>query len=162
VKRPYPFIDEDKRFKNNSELYCAEEAVMLLGLLEKGSANPGYVRTLLGQAYDYGWGVEQNYAKAREYYTKGATLGDSWGMTEIGVLTFLGWGGTPDHAKAFSWFRRAMHEGDARGALYAAYCHETGQGTSQDVVAAANLYRQVAGCNNEALVKRARDGLARL
>jgi hypothetical protein len=165
VKRPYPFVDVDTRFCENSERYNADEAVLLLRLLEKKRLELHEVYSLLGQAYDYGWGVEQNYAKAMEYYGKSAALGSSWASSwaamEIGVLTFLGWGGSSDYARAFYWFRRAMHGGCDYAALNAAYCYETGQGTSQDITAAVNLYKQVLDCEIDVLVKRAKEGLGR-
>jgi TPR repeat protein len=63
--------------------------------------------------YDKGQGVTQDFAKAREWYEKGADKGDASAMTNLGVLYEKGYGVTQDHAKAREWFEKAADEGNA-------------------------------------------------
>ncbi len=42
-----------------------------------------------GNMYSDGYGVQQDYHKAMEYYLKGANLGDSRAQFNVGTLIFL-------------------------------------------------------------------------
>src|SRR5215831_3351452 len=62
----------------------------------------------LGASYANGFfGVEQDYAKAREWYEKAAAEDDWSAMTNLGLLYANGWGVAQDYVKAREWFEKA-------------------------------------------------------
>ena len=77
-----------------------------------------------GQRYDYGWGVPQDYAKARESYEKAAAMGNVNAMFSLGVLYATGLGVTQDNAKAREWYDKAhelYEKAAARGEVNAVF-----------------------------------------
>jgi TPR repeat protein len=67
----------------------------------------------LGLAYQNGFGVEQDYAKAREWYERAAANSDVPAMNNLGQLYQNGQGVAQDYAKAREWFEKAAAMGDA-------------------------------------------------
>ena len=67
----------------------------------------------LGRLYDFGQGVAQDYAKAREWYEKAAAKGDVTAMADLGVLYENGQGGPQDYAEAREWYEKAAAKGNA-------------------------------------------------
>src|SRR5262249_29409069 len=61
----------------------------------------------LGVLYREGFGVTQDYAKAREWYEKAAHEGDERAMTNLGVLYAHGWGVAQNYVKAREWYEKA-------------------------------------------------------
>jgi TPR repeat protein len=69
--------------------------------------------TNLGVLYQNGWGVAQDYAKAREWYEKAADKGNTIAMVNLGMLYRNGWGVAQDYAKAREWYEKAANKGEA-------------------------------------------------
>jgi TPR repeat protein len=68
----------------------------------------------LGASYANGFfGVEQDYAKAREWYEKAAAEDDWSAMHNLGVLFENGLGVAQDYAKAREWYGKGAKKGDA-------------------------------------------------
>ena len=67
----------------------------------------------LGALYDNGLGVEQDYAKAREWYEKAADKGNAYAQFKIGRAHENGLGVTQDYAKAMAWYQKAADQGHA-------------------------------------------------
>ena len=102
----------------------------------------------LGISYFNGYGVTQDYAKAREWYEKAAEKGEKVAMLGLALLYANGQGGTQDYAKAREWLEKAAEKGDASamyslGALYA-----NGQGGTQDYIQAREWYEKAADKGN--------------
>jgi len=102
----------------------------------------------LGISYFNGYGVTQDYAKAREWYEKAAEKGEKVAMLGLALLYANGQGGTQDYAKAREWLEKAAEKGDASamyslGALYA-----NGQGGTQDYAKAREWYEKAADKDN--------------
>jgi len=102
----------------------------------------------LGISYFNGYGVTQDYAKAREWYEKAAEKGEKVAMLGLALLYANGQGGTQDYAKAREWLEKAAEKGDASamyslGALYA-----NGQGGTQDYAKAREWYEKAADKGN--------------
>ena len=57
--------------------------------------------------------MPQDYAKALEWFEKGAASGDTLAMRDIGVLYENGQGVPKDQVKALEWFEKAAAVGDA-------------------------------------------------
>src|SRR5262249_53942943 len=68
---------------------------------------------MLGIFYDYGQGVAQDYAKAREWFEKAADKGSASAMVNLGVLYANGLGVTQDYVKARDWYEKAADKGVA-------------------------------------------------
>ena len=73
----------------------------------------------MGDHYFYGRGVEQDYAKAMEWYRRAAHQGFANAQHNIGALYENGWGVAKDIDLAKVWYQRAAEQGDAfaEGAL---------------------------------------------
>ena len=61
----------------------------------------------LGMRYHFGWGVSQDYGKARQWYEQAATQGDSSAQNNLGLLYANGQGVPQDYARAYMWFNVA-------------------------------------------------------
>ena len=75
--------------------------------------------TLLGEIYEEGLGIAQDYKKAADAYRKGAELGDANAQFSLGTLSLDGQGVKKDAAEALRWYRisRERGDGDAADAL---------------------------------------------
>ena len=79
----------------------------------------------LGWLHQNGWGVPEDYVKAREWYEKAADKGDAGAMINLGSLYQngqgvalgslyqSGQGVAQDYVKAREWFEKAADKGDA-------------------------------------------------
>jgi TPR repeat protein len=70
---------------------------------------------MLGWIYHYGEGVEQDYAKAREWYGRAANKGRTRAMNGLGLLYLKGLGVPQDYNKAREWFEKAAAKGEVSG-----------------------------------------------
>ena len=65
----------------------------------------------LGWAYGTGFGVAQDYAKARGWLEKAAAKDNADAMTNLGTLYYDGKGVAQDYAKAREWYENAAAKG---------------------------------------------------
>ena len=98
----------------------------------------------LGYNYAYGKGVQQDYAKAVEYYTKAANMGHAGAQNNLGVCYKNGEGVKQDYAKAVEWYQKAANQGHARAQNNLGLCYEKGQGVNQDYAKAVEYYTKAA------------------
>jgi TPR repeat protein len=98
----------------------------------------------LGTAYERGWGVAQDYAKAREWYEKGADNGDPGSMRNLGLLYYYGRGAPQDYAKARGWFEKGAEKGDAGAMSNLGALYDNGLGVAQDFAKAREWYEKAA------------------
>lgn len=104
---------------------------------------------LLGDMYEFGRGVEKNYAQAINWYRKADESG--WHATarhRLGCLYESGQGVGQDFAEAAKWYRKAAKGGNADSCLALGCFYEQGQGVERDYVEAyawVNLAAS-AGC----------------
>ena len=117
-----------------------------------------YANLALEQKYIYAWrrwgkfyrdgkAVEQDYAKARECYEKGAETGDYNCYNKIGDMIYHGWGCEADPAEAVRYFEKGEQApafGQRYGLQRAKYAlgraYERGLGVEKDLAAAAQKY----------------------
>jgi len=71
----------------------------------------------LGLLYEQGYYVDEDGAKAFEWYLKAAMQGSTEGMTSVGMCYYKGIGITPDLDKALAWLNKAAVSKDARAQL---------------------------------------------
>ena len=76
--------------------------------------------------------VEQDYAKAMEWYEKAYELGDGVAMSNIGALYRDGKGVEQDSAKAMECFEKAIEAGDSNAFNYIGVMYYDGKGVEQD------------------------------
>src|SRR5882724_1708145 len=84
----------------------------------------------LGEAYDLGRGVTQDYAQAMLLYLKATELSDA--EMHIGLLYARGHGVKQDYARATSWYRKAAEAGSLEAELTLGDMYQTGSGVKQD------------------------------
>ena len=94
----------------------------------------------LGWMYQYGDGVEQDVAKAIEWYTKAADLGDVNAMNNLGFIYEYSDGVEQDVAKAVEWYTKAAEAGDTSAIMTLASMYEFGNGVEQDIDKANEWY----------------------
>ncbi|SNT70785.1 zinc-dependent peptidase [Psychrobacter sp. LV10R520-6] len=64
--------------------------------------------------YEKGIGVQQDNAKAFEWYLKSANQGNAQAQSNLGAMYDQGIGVQQDYAEAFEWYTRSASQGDAR------------------------------------------------
>ena len=65
----------------------------------------------LGFKYYMGKGVEQDYAKAFEWYLKAAKQGEQLAQDSLGLMYFEGRGTVKDNIKSRDWYSKACDNG---------------------------------------------------
>ena len=98
----------------------------------------------LGAMFHDGDGVDQNYAKAIEWYTKSAKAGNRQAAFNLGMVYKNGDGVTVDLGAAHGWFVRASDAGDVRAAEVLGVMSYTGQGVAQNYDKAFRYFLKAA------------------
>ena len=104
--------------------FAGEEAELdIEALLEAADQGDDEAMFALGVAYDFGEGVEQDHAKAVEWYLQASELGNIDAMYNLAVSYQIGEGVEADTEEAFDWFLKAAEGGhpDAMGIVARAY-----------------------------------------
>lgn len=109
-----------------------------------------------GKFYRDGLAVQQDYAKARECYEKGALMGDFNCYNKIGDMLYYGWGFPVDYKEAFQYYLKG-EAAPAFGHKYSLYkakealgrCYELGHGVEKDLLKAAEKYLEGYRYGNE-------------
>ena len=102
----------------------------------------------LGYMYANGEGVEQDYAKAIEWYTKAADSGNTTAMYNIGYMYMYGEGVEQDGTKAIEWYTKAADLGDSDAMYNLGYMYYTGEGVEQDGEKAVEWFTKAADLGN--------------
>ena len=108
----------------------------------------------LGNMYDTGKGVSQDYGRAFELYKQGCDGGNAGGCSNLGNMYRKGKGVSQDYGRAFELYKQGCDGGDAVGCSNLGYMYDTGKGVSQDYDRAFELYKQgcdggnAVGCSN--------------
>jgi TPR repeat protein len=105
--------------------------------------------TMLGELYANGQGVKRDYAKAIDWYTKAAGLGDREAMYQLAMMRISGHGGSPDREEGAKWLAQAAKLGEPKAAYNLAMLYLDGQTFPQDFKRAAELLRQAADAGND-------------
>ena len=103
---------------------------------------------IFGYMYNNGYGVAQDYAKAVEWYCKGAEQGYASAQCNLGYMYNMGYGVSQDYAKAVEWFRKAAEQGYANAQCNLGIMYENGYGVSQDKAKAVEWFRKAAEQGN--------------
>ncbi|WP_191014251.1 tetratricopeptide repeat protein [Treponema zioleckii] len=84
--------------------------------------------------------IEENYSKARKYFTKAAEHGLEESAYNLGLIYCRGDGTKQNYTKAFKWFEKAPNIGAAQHFLGMLY--EDGIGVKQDLKKAVTCYEE--------------------
>jgi len=117
----------------------------VFAVLRRG-ADHGDMRSMgnLGVSYLYGFGVAQDYVKAREWYQKAADKGDASAMFNLGLLYDNGQGVAQDYAKAREWYEKAADKGEATAMRNLGLLYANGRGMARDYAKAREWYEKAA------------------
>jgi TPR repeat protein len=111
-------------------------AVFQTGADHGDAASMGY----LGLLYHEGFGVTQDYVKAREWMEKAADKGDARSMRNLGRLYVNG----KDYATAREWYLKAAGKGDAAAMSDLGLLYDEGFGVAKDHDTAREWYEKAA------------------
>lgn len=90
----------------------------------------------MGMLYRFGWGVDRDFAAAREWFQKAAHKGNGSAASELGKIYKDGRGLDKDPAEAVKWFRIGAHDGLGIAQLNLARMVRDGKGIAADPVEA--------------------------
>ena len=103
-----------------------------------------HAMNLLGSRYKNGEGVEKDYAKAVECYSKAAEAGSAEGMCNLGVCYEYGTGVRKNKSKAAELYKKAAEAGSVEGICNLGVCYEYGTGVRKNKSKAVELYKKAA------------------
>jgi TPR repeat protein len=98
----------------------------------------------LGNMYDGGRGVKQDYREAIRWYLVSAEQGDVHSQSHLGFLYQNGLGAARDEKLAAQWYAKAADQGDSYSEACLATMYRDGHGLEQDFQQAASWYAKAA------------------
>jgi TPR repeat protein len=119
------------------------------------AAAQGHARAqcLAAGCYAAGRGVQQDLARALEWYVRSADQGDSDALFNAGFFFDRGRGTAPDPARAVRYYSLAAGK-DPRAMFNLGKCLEAGRGTAMNLSGAVELYTTAAGMGHHAAQHR--------
>jgi uncharacterized protein len=123
---------------------------------EAGDASAQY---RLGQLYDEGTGVPQDYGQAKEWFEKAAKQGHVGAQVNLGTLYLQGEGAPQSAQMALFWLSRAAEQGHALAFAKLGWMYAQGRGVLQDFIQAHKWY-SLAAANGHEKSAGYRDALA--
>lgn len=97
----------------------------------------------MGGRYFRGDGVEQDYQKAMQWYSKAAEQNHLKAQSNIGALYYHGLGVKQDYQKAFEWSLKAANGGFVGAQFAVGRMYDLGRGVRQDYKKAFEWYLKV-------------------
>ena len=116
----------------------------IVALRELAEAGGAGAQTELGERYEEGRGVVQDYAAAVSWFRRAAEQGYAPGQSAVGFMYSRGRGVRQDEQEAVRWYRRAAEQGDARAQHNLGVNYRDGLGVSQDYEEAVFWFRRAA------------------
>jgi TPR repeat protein len=103
----------------------------------------------IGEAYLYGYGVEEDNAKAMEWYEKAANLGHRFAMFQLGWQYEEGEIVEQDYAKALKWYEKSANLDWTMAMNNIGYMYQEGLGVEKDYAKALEWYERAANLEDE-------------
>ena len=126
-----------ERFRKALAAFVAEES---------RSKRPDYWQYRIGKMYAMGYGADQDFRKAADWYEKAAAGGNPFAAYALGCLYRRGQGVERDEARATAYFQAAAARGNEYAQRMLDFLHTTSYAQSWSVTSAAlSLMRQAAG-----------------
>jgi TPR repeat protein len=135
---------EDARAADKRGDYAAELTILQPNA-DKGLA---WAQNNLGNLYDAGNGVPQDYAKAVGWYRRAADQGDVGGELNLGQMYLEGHGVPQDYARAMSLIRKAADQGNSEAEVQLGRMFSQGLGVARDDAQAESWYRKAVAQGN--------------
>lgn len=110
-------------------------------------AGHGEAQLLVYECYLNGHGVQEDLAKALEWFHKSAESGFADAQCRLADFCYYGQEGgcfQQDHVEAVKWYRKAAEQGDAHAQCSLGLCYYNGEGVRQDYAEAAKWTREAA------------------
>ena len=111
---------------------------------EQGDAEAQY---MLGEMYNYGLRVPQDYQKAVEWYQKAAEQGYADAQYMLGFMYHHGQGVPQDYQKAVKWFKKVADQGVAAAQNNLGLMYKNGLGVEKDYQKAVKWFKKAADQN---------------
>ena len=116
----------------------------LAALRDLAEAGHAAAQTELGERYEHGRGVEEDYGVAVSWFRRAAEQDHAPGQAALGFLYGSGLGVERDDAEGLRWTRRAAEQGNARAQNNLGVMYGTGRGVREDHAEAVRWYRRAA------------------
>ncbi len=125
-------------------------SIALPGLQRLAAEGSVAAMKMLGDLYlDGKGGVQQDYAKAMEYYLQAAEEGNADAQAQLGYMYQNALGVSADYAKAMEWNNRAAQQGNAQGQAQIGYLYQNGLGVTQNLDEAGRWYTRAKESGSE-------------
>jgi len=112
------------------------------------SGNPD-AAAALGQFYEWGWGVEEDYGEALRWYQTAADHGLVRAQTHLGQMLEKGLGVPQNYTEAHRMYRRAAEQGDMKAQQLLGLQYSNGKGVPQNYVLAHMWFNLAAAQGDE-------------
>jgi len=89
-------------------------------------------QVMMGEMFEYGRGVQQDYLKAEQWYREAATRGHAKAQHNLGDMYSRGEGLDQDDALAVHWYRKAAERGLWASLLNLGDAYSKGKGVPED------------------------------
>lgn len=99
---------------------------------------------IIANSYLIGVGVEQDCAKAVEWYEKAANQGNLGAMRTLGHIYYVGDGVEQDYVKAMEWYEKGAEMGDIASMEGIGSMYQNGLGVETDCAKALEWYEKAA------------------
>ena len=116
----------------------------IAALRELAEAGDAAAQTELGERYEDGRGVVQDYAVAVSWFRRAAEQGFAPGQAALGFMYARGRGVRHDDSAAVRWFRGAAEQGNARGQSNLGAMYRDGRGVERNDREAVRWFRRSA------------------
>ena len=103
----------------------------------------------LGNEYNLGRGVPNDYAEAAKWFRKAADQGHAGAQNRLGVLYALGRGVPKDYTEAAGWDRKSAEQGNRDAQFTLGLSYAMGRGVPQDYVLAHMWFNLLAAQGGE-------------
>ena len=100
-----------------------------------------YVQYRIGKMYAFGYGTEQDYTAAFNWFKKSADSGNKFAQYSLGSLYFYGNGTPQNYEKAFEYYKLSADQDNAYACYEAAKMLRDGIGIEKNTDQAENYFR---------------------
>ena len=137
--------DDSEYYKDKKSYQSAPKAIVAPKTNEAATENYDTEELLsLGESYEKGEGVEENYKTAFYYYEKAAKTGAPAALNKLGNMYAQGKGCTKDAQKAASYYLAAAEKGNKYAQHNIAFCYWDGVGVQKNRESAIMWMRRSA------------------
>jgi TPR repeat protein len=128
---------------NGMEHDC-KKAFEMFVKIEQETNGYHWAQYLLGDCCLYGYGTDQDYNKAFEWYTKSSEQENSAAMNNLGVRYKKGEGCDQNQTKAVELYEKSANLGCSGGMFNLGMCYKRGRGVTKDLNQTREWYTKAA------------------